>query len=98
MTLAPGYLLACIVATHAGSLRCLDTLTVECSRRGMFVATRTLAHLSAKRIVDTLPGSIIAPFSEVSVHTLPRRVLPWQHAPLASRHHQIQDRIDDPAH
>src|SRR5213076_2818191 len=55
-------------------------------------------QLSAKRVVDTLPRSIITPLLEVAVDTLPGRILPGKHAPLASTHDKIQDRIDDRSH
>lgn len=79
-------------------LRGLDTLTVQCASRWVLVATHSLTHLSAKRVMEPLPCPIIAPLVEVGVHALPRRVLPRQHAPLTATDDNVQDRIDDRSH
>src|SRR6266567_5665560 len=98
MALAPVDLLASIVAAHARNLGGLDTLTVQCSSRGVLVTTSALSHLGPQRVVEPLPRSIITPLLEVGGDTLPRWILPRQHAPLASTHYHIQDRIDHRSH
>src|SRR5690349_6445892 len=60
MAFAAFDLVAGIVATHSRPLRGFDALAVHGSRRGVLMTTSTLANLGAKRVMDTLPGSISA--------------------------------------
>ena len=48
-----------------------DTLTSDCPCGGMLMSFLFLSHLCSERIVDPLPGAIIAPDTEIVVHTLP---------------------------
>src|SRR5712691_6441654 len=64
----------------------------------MFMTTCSSTKLGTKRVVEPLPGSIITELSEVGVDTLPGRILPRQHPPLATRDGQVQDGIDDRSH
>jgi hypothetical protein len=44
------------------------------------------------------PGEGSFHHPKVGIYTLPRRILSWQHTPLAASNYQVQDRIDDCSH
>ncbi len=98
LPLASFHVFAGIVATFKSSLARFDALAIQSSCRRVFMATGTLSHLSTKRVMQSLPGAIITPVSKVGLHTLPGRILPRQHPPLATGYQQIHDRIDHRSH
>ncbi len=98
VALAPHDIFALVVAPLAGHLRGLDTLAVDAARRRMLMAPGTAADLGAQRVVDALPGGVVAPPAEVVVAGLPFRIVLGQHAPLGTRDDDVQDGVDDLAH
>src|SRR5271157_5189143 len=98
VSLAPFHLFACVIATLPRPLGRFDALAIQGSCCRMFMATSTLAHLRPERVMHSVPGAIITPLPKVAVHTLPRRIVPWEHAPLTAGDQQIQDPIDYRSH
>ena len=98
MPLAPLDLFAGVVAPRARDLGGLDTLAVQRTSGGVFVAPRAAAHLGAQGVVDALPRAIVAPLAEIVVDGLPFGIVMRQHAPLTAGDDDVQDGVDDVAH
>src|SRR5262245_64174306 len=98
MPLAPFDLFPSIVATHPFDLCGFDTLTIQTSRRWMFMAPRLLPNSGSQRVVQPLPRALVPPLAKIMIHTLPLRIFPRQHPPLDPAHHDIQDGVQDLAH
>ena len=58
-------------------------------------AVQRLTGSSHQLGIDPIPGSVIAPTTEVSLHRRARWEVPRQGAPLAAGRQNIEDRIDD---
>jgi len=89
---------AFVVAALSSQFRRLDTLAVETTSRGMFVAPRLLAPLGAEGIVEALPGLAVAPLAEIPVHTGPLWILMGEHPPFDAPVNDIKNGIDHRPH
>ena len=98
VTLATCNILSFVVAPLAWHCCALDTLTVQTTRRGVFMAPRLLSHFRPQRVMNALPGAIIAPAPKVMVDALPVWIFLGQHPPLDATYHDVQDGVDDHAH
>src|SRR6266849_6317205 len=75
-------------------LRGLDRLTIQTSRRGMFVPLLFFSDARTECIVDSDPHPLELPGSQVMIDTLPLREIGWQHAPLDPTFGHIKDGIE----
>src|SRR5215470_17007677 len=98
MPFAPFDVFAFVVAAFASQLGGLDTLAVETARRRVLVAVRLLADLGAQGVVEALPGSTVAPLTEIPVYTGPFGIFMGQHPPLDAPVDDIKEGIDHRSH
>src|SRR6266849_5942725 len=75
-------------------LRVLDRLTIQTSRRGMFVPLLFFSDARTECIVDSDPHPLELPGSQVMIDTLPLGKIGWQHAPLDPTFGHIKDGIE----
>src|SRR6267378_2877425 len=75
-------------------LRGLDRLTLQTSRRGMFVPLLFFSDARTECIVDSDPHPLELPGSQVMVDTLPLGEIGGQHTPLDPTFGDIKDGIE----
>src|SRR5467141_671178 len=75
-------------------LRGLDRLTIQTSRRGMFVPLLFFSDARTECIVDSDPHPLELPGSQVMVDTLPLGEIGGQHTPLDPTFGDIKDGIE----
>src|SRR6266849_6289154 len=75
-------------------LRVLDRLTIQTSRRGMFVPLLFFSDARTECIVDSDPHPLELPGSQVMVDTLPLGEIGGQHTPLDPTFGDIKDGIE----
>jgi len=75
-------------------LRGLDRLTLQTSRRGMFVPLLFFSDARTECIVDSDPHPLELPGSQVMVDTLPLGEIAGQHTPLDPTFGDIKDGIE----
>src|ERR1035438_5704059 len=71
------------------------TLAVDDGGGGTGFASRLLATLLVKRVVDAIQRAVVPPQTEVPIHGAARRQVLGDVAPLASRAQHIHDAVDD---
>src|SRR5450830_859493 len=71
------------------------TLAVDDGGGGTDFASRLLATLLVKRVVDAIQGAVVPPQTEVPIHGAARRQVLGDVAPLASRAQHVHDAVDD---
>src|ERR1035441_4192768 len=71
------------------------TLAVDDGGGGTGFASRLLATLLVKRVVDAIQGAVVPPQTEVPIHGAARRQVLGDVAPLASRAQHVHDAVDD---
>ena len=71
------------------------TLAVDDGGGGTGFASRLLATLLVKRVVDAIQRAIVPPQTEVPIHGAARRQVLGDVAPLASRAQHVHDAVDD---
>ncbi len=91
-------LLAFVVTPRARHGAAFDTLTIQATGGGLFVAASLAAYSSPQRVVDALPGPVIPPSAKIAIHALPFGIFLGQHPPLDATHSDVQDPIDDLTH
>src|SRR4030081_544676 len=75
-------------------LRGLDRLTIQTSRRGMFVPLLLFSDARTECIVDSDPHPLELPGSQVMIDTLPLGEIGGQHTPLDPTFGDIKDGIE----
>jgi hypothetical protein len=98
MPFAALHLFPALVAPLPAQFCGLDALTVEAARRGVLVAARCLAHLSAQGVVEPLPVPAVAPWAEIPVHARPFWILMGEHPPFDAPIDNIKERMDHRPH
>src|SRR5213594_3551143 len=74
VSLATFDVLATVIPTHSWPLAGLDALAVQTAPTRVLVASEAATQFGSEHIVNTLPGTIIAPSAEVVVDAFPLRV------------------------
>jgi len=97
MALAALDALASIDATRAATFRGRSTLAVDDGCRGSNVAPKRSAGACHQPSIDPMPGAVVAPAVEITLHCRARREVPGQRAPLAAGGQNIEDGVDDRA-
>src|SRR5213595_4205969 len=94
VALAPGHLLARVVAAFSCLFGDLDRLAVNdrCARRNL--SALGFAQTVAQRVVNESPGPILAPLPVVAIDGLPRTKIFGQQPPRATRTNFVKDRVD----
>src|SRR5262249_23901055 len=99
MSFAPSdFLSGVIAAFRPASAGRFHRLGIDNPSAGLPIAPFLLAEIAAQPIVNVLPSPVEAPFSEISIHGLPARVLTGQVTPGASRADDVKDCIDCLSH
>jgi len=98
MPFASFHLFAAVIATLSAQLRRLDALAIETAGRGVLVAARPLANLSAQGVVEALPVPAVTPLAEIPIDTGPLWVLMGEHAPFDAPVDNIKQGIDHRPH
>jgi hypothetical protein len=88
-------LLPRVVAARSPHLRRLRRLAVNDCSRGLRGSSSSHPYLTTKRIVNSLPRSILLPPAKVTVDQLPLRKIMRKHSPLATGSVDIEDGVED---
>jgi Domain of unknown function (DUF4365) len=97
MALSTVDLLTCVVTTLATDLGCLDGLTVDDRRAGRLLAPYAAPEHLPERVVNPLPGSIIASTEKEPVNGLPIGKVAGQMSPGATAALKVEDGVEDGA-
>lgn len=88
------HLLSGIKAFFTGDAAGLDTLAVQTISIRVLVAASLFTSARPQGIVNPLPGVILFPQMEISIHSDPARLVFGQHPPLSSGGDDIEDGIN----
>jgi hypothetical protein len=97
LTLAPGDLLAAVIAAWSSGRGRLRGLAVDDGGRGLGRSAEPRAVPLAQSLVDALPGAVSAPLGEVVIHRAPGWVFVGQQTPLCAGAEQVEHGTDDVA-
>src|SRR5215210_993919 len=94
VSLAPSYILACIIATLLSTFYRFDTLAVQDCGTWLLVPTLLLSYRLTQSFVEPLPPAVDAPQPEVVVDALPGREVMRQRSPVAAVLGHVEDGIE----
>jgi len=95
VTLATIDFLSCVITVRATCLGGLHALTVNDGRAGASVPTGTNSQSDAQEVRHLLPPSSEPKLPKVVVYGLPLGKIMGQHAPLATRSHNVEDCVEN---
>lgn len=94
VSLAPRYLLACIVPSVLTTFYCFDALAVQYGGTWLLVSALLLSQRLSQNGVEPFPLATDAPEPKVVVDTLPGWEVVRQRSPVATVLHHVEDGIE----
>ena len=98
MTFSPLHLFARVVATRPWGFRGFHRLTIQDGGRRRGIAPLLLPNITPQRVVDPLPGTVLAPTVEIAVGGAPVLVGFRKQSPLTAGARDEENAIHDTPH